>query len=162
MVAIVFHLAIVLVALVGVEQDVKGVWKKMGFSKALMNLFTLLAVSFSWVQCALCTRWLCWKKQLFLSYWLAWCTLWPRYNCCMAQVESNNTQCLFYPTAICFPPDGCLNGGHCVTPGHCSCPTGWSGEKCDEGIITIMSPHRPVINNDCIQFGMTSELSVAH
>ena len=55
----------------------------------------------------------------------------------MALVESNSTECFVYlPTAICFPPDGCLNGGHCVTPGHCSCPTGWSGDRCDDGTCT--------------------------
>lgn len=35
-------------------------------------------------------------------------------------------------TAICFPPDGCRNGGVCVRPGHCSCSIEWEGVRCDE------------------------------
>ena len=35
--------------------------------------------------------------------------------------------------AVCFPPDGCLNGGHCVSPGHCSCADGFEGLRCDQG-----------------------------
>ena len=37
-------------------------------------------------------------------------------------------------TAVCFPPSGCLNGGYCYSPGLCACASGWTGEKCDEGI----------------------------
>ena len=36
-------------------------------------------------------------------------------------------------SAVCFPPDGCLNGGYCAFPGQCSCSNGWDGERCDEG-----------------------------
>ena len=35
--------------------------------------------------------------------------------------------------AICFPPDGCRNGGHCAQPGICSCTTGWRGPACADG-----------------------------
>ena len=35
-------------------------------------------------------------------------------------------------SAICFPPDGCLNGGECIAPGYCSCAQDWSGYKCEE------------------------------
>ena len=44
----------------------------------------------------------------------------------------------FHP-AICFPPDGCLNNGHCVSPGICSCARGWTGAKCQTGMIACYS-----------------------
>jgi len=77
MVAIVFHLATVLVPLAGMDQDVKRVCKKRWWLLKSTNKpkCIVLAFLFSWVWCALCTWWLCWKEQLFLSSWLAWCTL---------------------------------------------------------------------------------------
>ena len=34
--------------------------------------------------------------------------------------------------AICFPPDGCVNGGECVRPSLCACQAGWSGRRCEQ------------------------------
>ena len=36
-------------------------------------------------------------------------------------------------TAECLP--GCHNGGACLIPGFCVCPPGWSGDRCEIGII---------------------------
>ncbi len=43
---------------------------------------------------------------------------------------------LLHPIAICYPPSGCLNGGYCISPGHCSCASGWTGDRCDQGITS--------------------------
>ena len=48
---------------------------------------------------------------------------------------------IFCPSAICFKPSGCLNGGFCSSPGHCSCGTGWEGLQCGQGTkhVSIVS-----------------------
>ena len=32
-------------------------------------------------------------------------------------------------------PDGCFNGGYCSSPGMCTCPPGWTGNDCRQGMI---------------------------
>ena len=42
-----------------------------------------------------------------------------------------NTLLTFYK-AIC--PAGCFNGGNCTSPGMCTCPYGWTGNDCAQGM----------------------------
>ena len=39
---------------------------------------------------------------------------------------------LFCYKAVC--PAGCFNGGNCTSPGMCTCPYGWTGNDCSQGI----------------------------
>jgi len=32
----------------------------------------------------------------------------------------------------------CRNGGRCIFPGHCSCPSGWTGRCCEEGMEEML------------------------
>ena len=41
--------------------------------------------------------------------------------------------------ALC--PAGCLNGGNCSSPGICTCPTGWAGNDCRQGMMYILQTH---------------------
>ena len=37
---------------------------------------------------------------------------------------------VMFCTAVCSKP--CQNGGECIAPNECSCPSGWSGDACNE------------------------------
>ena len=37
--------------------------------------------------------------------------------------------------AICNPQ--CENGGHCAQPGVCVCESGWTGERCGQGLAGL-------------------------
>ena len=60
---------------------------------------------------------------------------------------SSKTILMIMSTAICFPPDGCRNGGVCIRPGHCSCSTGWEGVRCDER-KSVAIPSSPIIHGN--------------
>lgn len=79
---------------------------------------------------------------------------------------------IIYTTAICYPPDGCLNGGYCVVPGQCSCPNGWGGAKCHEGmsisskmqekLLLFLNLNVAKCWNDCHQHGVCLEPNVCY
>ena len=56
-----------------------------------------------------------------------------------------------YLLAVC--ETSCENGGHCVAPSQCLCPTGFTGDSCDEDINEcLMSPevHKCGSESRCI------------
>ena len=105
-------------------------------------------------------------------------------DCLHGDCGSNNTCICNYQwygercdKAVCYPPDGCLNGGHCVAPGHCSCAAGYRGERCDEGegenipefqntnvSLTLYNPlfHSVECRGNCLHGTCQGETCVCH
>lgn len=50
------------------------------------------------------------------------------------RILDNHFLPLSYQSALCFPPDGCLNGGECVRPSLCACQAYWAGRRCEDGM----------------------------
>ncbi len=68
-----------------------------------------------------------------------------RVRVCIIHPSFNLLLCII--AAICFPPEGCLNGGVCVEPGHCSCPSDYTGSRCDESKLHVVNPLLTIRNS---------------